>query len=66
MPGMVISQVADSAPQRIRRLIYVNAFVPLNGQCLNDMVPPRVIGGAGYDVGQRDAHIHGVIEQIAL
>lgn len=25
----------------------------------------RVIGGAGYGVGQRDAHIHGVIEQIA-
>ena len=24
----------------------------------------RVIGGAGYDVGQRDAHMHGVIEQI--
>ena len=26
----------------------------------------RVIGGAGYDVGQRDARLHGVIEQIAL
>jgi PAS domain-containing protein len=26
----------------------------------------RVIGGAGYDVGQRDAHMHGVIEQIPL
>jgi hypothetical protein len=26
----------------------------------------RVIGGAGYEVGQRDAHMHGVIEQIAL
>ena len=26
----------------------------------------RVIGGAGYEVAQRDAHLHGVIEQIAL
>jgi PAS domain-containing protein len=26
----------------------------------------RVIGGAGYDVGQRDARMHGVVEQIAL
>jgi hypothetical protein len=26
----------------------------------------RVIGGAGYGVGQRDAHMHGVIEQVAL
>lgn len=39
--GMVISQAADIVPQRIRRLVYVNAFVPLNGQCLNDMVPPH-------------------------
>jgi pimeloyl-ACP methyl ester carboxylesterase len=37
--GMVISQVADWAPQRIRRLVYINGFVPFNGQCLNDMVP---------------------------
>jgi hypothetical protein len=26
----------------------------------------RMIGGAGYGVGQRDAHMHGVIEQVAL
>jgi hypothetical protein len=26
----------------------------------------RMIGGTGYGVGQRDAHMHGVIEQIAL
>jgi hypothetical protein len=26
----------------------------------------RVIGGAGYDPGQRDPHVHGVVEQIAL
>lgn len=26
----------------------------------------RVIGGPGYDVGRRDAQMHGVIEQIAL
>lgn len=39
--GMVISQVASAQPKRIRRLVYWNAFVPLNGQCLNDMVPPH-------------------------
>jgi pimeloyl-ACP methyl ester carboxylesterase len=37
--GMVISQVAAWAPRRIRRLVYVNGFVPLDGQCLNDMIP---------------------------
>ena len=39
--GMVISGVADRLADRIRRLVYVNAFVPLDGQCLNDMVPPH-------------------------
>lgn len=42
--GMVISGVADRAAARIRRLVYVNAFVPLDGECLNDMVPPHYIG----------------------
>jgi len=41
--GMVISGVAARAPQRLKRLVYVNAFVPLDGQCLNDMVPPHYV-----------------------
>ncbi len=39
--GMVISRVADLRPQRIARLVYVNAFVPQPGECLNDLVPPH-------------------------
>src|SRR5437867_4165710 len=42
--GMVISGVADRLAVRIRRLVYVNAFVPLDGQCLNDMFPPHYVG----------------------
>ncbi len=41
--GMVISGVADRALDRLKRLVYVNAFVPLDGQCLNDMVPPHYV-----------------------
>jgi pimeloyl-ACP methyl ester carboxylesterase len=37
--GMVISKVSDIIPERIRRLVYHNAFVPSDGQCLNDLVP---------------------------
>jgi pimeloyl-ACP methyl ester carboxylesterase len=33
--GMVITGVADKAPERIRRLVYWNAFVPQDG------APPR-------------------------
>lgn len=41
--GMVISGAADRITSRIRRIVYVNAFVPLPGQCLNDMVPPHYV-----------------------
>ena len=41
--GMVISKVVDLMPERIRRLVYVNAFVPLPGESLNDMVPPQYV-----------------------
>lgn len=39
--GMVISGAAARLLPRLARLVYVNAFVPLPGQCLNDMVPPH-------------------------
>ena len=42
--GMVISKAVDTLPERIRRLVYVNAFVPLPGESLNDMVPPVYVG----------------------
>jgi pimeloyl-ACP methyl ester carboxylesterase len=43
--GMVISGTADRlGAQRIRRLVYWNAFVPHSGQALNDMIPPHYVG----------------------
>ena len=41
--GMIITGVADRVPDRVRRLVYWNAFVPNNGECLNDMVPPHYV-----------------------
>ena len=41
--GMVITGAADRMPERIRRLVYWNAFVPNNGESLNDMVPPHYV-----------------------
>lgn len=41
--GMIITGVADRAPERIRRLIYWNAFVPNDGEALNDLVPPHYV-----------------------
>ncbi|MVA97023.1 alpha/beta fold hydrolase [Nitratireductor sp. CAU 1489] len=41
--GMIITGTADRLPGRIRRLVYWNAFVPNDGECLNDMVPPHYV-----------------------
>jgi pimeloyl-ACP methyl ester carboxylesterase len=39
--GMVITGAADRAPERIRRLVYLDAFVPENGRCALDYVVPE-------------------------
>lgn len=39
--GMVISGVADRAPQRLRRLVYLDAFAPENGDSVASSVPPE-------------------------
>ncbi len=42
--GMVISGAVDRlAAGRIRRLVYWNAFVPMSGEALDDMVPPHYV-----------------------
>ena len=41
--GMVISHAADQVGERIERLVYWNAFVPLDGESLNDMVPSHYV-----------------------
>lgn len=37
--GMVISQLAQIMPERIKGLIYCSAFVPKNGECVFDLLP---------------------------
>jgi pimeloyl-ACP methyl ester carboxylesterase len=39
--GMVATGVADRLPQRLRRLVYVDAFAPKDGQSLFDLVGPQ-------------------------
>ena len=41
--GMVITGTADRLGDRIQRLVYWNAFVPNDGESLNDMVPPHYV-----------------------
>jgi pimeloyl-ACP methyl ester carboxylesterase len=39
--GMIITGLADIMPDRMRRLVYWNAFVPNNGESVTDMVPQQ-------------------------
>jgi len=38
--GMVITGAADRAPERIKALVYLDAFLPENGQCSLDIAKP--------------------------
>jgi pimeloyl-ACP methyl ester carboxylesterase len=38
--GSVIARVAERMPERVRRLVFLNAFVPENGSSVLDMAPP--------------------------
>lgn len=57
--GMVITGVADRIASRLRRLIYWNAFVPNDGESLNDMVPPRYVGM--FDVASAESADNSVM-----
>jgi pimeloyl-ACP methyl ester carboxylesterase len=41
--GMVITGVADREPERIASLVYLDAFVPADGQCVLDFMSPERI-----------------------
>jgi pimeloyl-ACP methyl ester carboxylesterase len=40
--GMVVTAVADRVPERIRSLVYLDAFVPKDGQSLLDLARPEM------------------------
>src|SRR5204863_582906 len=51
--GMVVTGVADRAAERVRTLVYLDAFVPQDGQALPDLLPTRVrehFPSAGWQV----------------
>lgn len=50
--GMVIAGVADHVPERIGRLVYLDADVPLEGESMMDHVPADE--RAGYEEAARD------------
>lgn len=40
--GMIISGVVETNPTQVKRLIYLDAFIPEDGQCALDLLPPEI------------------------
>jgi len=54
--GMVVTGAAERCPERIRRLVYLDAFVPENGKCALDYVLPE--RAAGFrEQGERTGYV---------
>jgi len=47
--GMIISGVAERNPTQVRRLVFLEAFIPEDGQSVLDLLPPEI-----------GIHFHGV------
>src|SRR5215470_8251164 len=53
--GVVITGVADRMPERLSHLVYLDAFVPGNGQSIADLVGPQMMASlqeAGKSAGE--------------
>jgi pimeloyl-ACP methyl ester carboxylesterase len=46
--GMVVTGVADRVPERVRHLVYLDAFVPADGQSLDDLTGAAREGMEGW------------------
>ncbi len=51
--GMVITGVADRVPRRLRQLVYLDAFVPRDGETVLDLAAPDELGLDPPSLGQR-------------
>jgi pimeloyl-ACP methyl ester carboxylesterase len=40
--GMVISGAVESLPMKVQRLVFLDAFIPEDNQCVLDLLPPEI------------------------
>jgi len=65
--GMVVTGVADALPDKIRSLVYLDAFVPENGQALFELVGPgpQPQPASDYTVAPLPAAAFGASPEVA-
>jgi pimeloyl-ACP methyl ester carboxylesterase len=73
--GMVITGAAGRVPKRVAQLVYLDAFVPADGQALVDLLPPERrdvfleqarATGEGWRVPPPSPEFYGVTEEADL
>lgn len=52
MGGMVISQVSELLPDRVKHLVYLSGFLPKNGQSMMDLVQSQMHAPPPFDLSQ--------------
>ena len=69
--GSVVTGVADRETQRIHKLVYLDAFIPKNGESVMDLQPPHRVAyykdvvaekGKGWLVPPNPAELYGVTD----
>jgi pimeloyl-ACP methyl ester carboxylesterase len=64
--GMVVTGVADRAPERGAALVYLDAFVPQDGEALADLLSPQtraeILGTEGWQVPARTPQRQGMTD----
>lgn len=66
--GMVVTGVADSLPDRIASLVYLDAFVPRDGQALFDLIPngvprPAAVTGSDWLTAPLPPEVFGAVNE---
>ncbi|NIP13979.1 MAG: alpha/beta fold hydrolase [Pseudomonadales bacterium] len=54
--GMVITGVADRMSERIQALVYLDALVPEDGQCMFDTIPTEIADGFRAQAAEGDGY----------
>jgi pimeloyl-ACP methyl ester carboxylesterase len=66
--GMVVTGVADALPDKIRSLVYLDAFVPEKGQSLVSLIPPGApppAAASAYTLAPLPAAVFGARPEVA-
>jgi pimeloyl-ACP methyl ester carboxylesterase len=64
--GMVVTAVADQACERVGTLVYLDAFVPQDGEALADLLSPQaraaMLGPPGWQIAPRAPQAQGMTD----